>query len=133
MSKKVSGGSENRISYECWETHRFGKMKLAEEAYLAGKNLGYNLGYNQGFESGYERGFAEGSNLGYNNGFVAALRGEGDGVLPSGETPEAQVLESLRKLIRDGHVAIYLTGSSAKDAEELLKRLNIEVADKYYR
>ena len=34
----------------------YGRVKnLAEEAYQAGKCLGYNLGYNLGFELGYER------------------------------------------------------------------------------
>jgi flagellar biosynthesis/type III secretory pathway protein FliH len=64
---------------------RAGKKNLAEEAYQAGKCLGYNLGYNLGFELGYEKGYTEGSNLGYNNGFVAALRNEesGGGFLPA--------------------------------------------------
>jgi flagellar biosynthesis/type III secretory pathway protein FliH len=128
MGKNISGGSEKSFARGCQETHRLGKRKLTEEeAYLAGKNLGYNLGYNEGFESGYEKGYAEGSNLGYNNGFVAALRGEGDGALPADRIPELRALDALRKMITGGQAGIYLTGPSATDAEEIFRGLNIEV------
>jgi flagellar biosynthesis/type III secretory pathway protein FliH len=127
MGNNISGGSEKSFARECQENHRLGKKKLTEEAYLAGKNLGYNLGYNQGFESGYDKGYAEGSNLGYNNGFVTALRGEGEDALQPARIPEIQVLEALMKLITGGQARIFLTGPSARDAEALLRGLNIEV------
>ncbi len=96
---------------------------LTEEAYHAGKCLGYNLGYNLGFESGYEKGYTEGSNLGYNNGFVAALRAEEGGPSSRVKAPEIQVLQ---KLIAAGQVKVFLTGCGAKDAEVLFRLLNIE-------
>ncbi len=125
MSNNISGGFEKSFARGCQENHRLGK-KLTEEAYLAGKNLGYNLGYSQGFESGYDKGYAEGSNLGYNNGFVAALRGDGEDALQTDRTPEIQVLETIGKLITGGQARVFLTGPSARDAETLLKLLNIE-------
>lgn len=103
---------------------RAGNKNLAEEAYQAGKCLGYNLGYNLGFESGYEKGYIEGSNLGYNNGFVAALRNEESGGASSRpKVPEIQVLQ---KLIADGKVKVLLAGCGARDAEFLLHILDIE-------
>lgn len=128
MGKNISECSEKGLALGCQENHRFSKKKLTEEAYLAGKNLGYNLGYSQGFELGYDKGYVEGSNLGYNNGFVAALRGEGDDAPQVVKTPEIQVFETLKKLVSDGQTRIILTGPSAKDAEVLLRLLNIEVA-----
>lgn len=128
MGNNISGGSEKGFACICQENHRLGKKKLTEEAYLAGKNLGYNLGYNQGFEFGYDKGYAEGSNLGYNNGFVAALRGEGEDAFHTHRTSEMQVLDTLMKLVTGGQARILLTGPSAREAEALFKDLNIEVA-----
>lgn len=127
MGNNISGGSEKSFALECRENHRLGKKKLTEEAYLAGKNLGYNLGYNQGFECGYEKGYAEGSNLGYNNGFVAALRGEGEDALQPLRISGKQVLETLMELIARGQAKILLAGPCAKEAETLLRTVNIEV------
>jgi len=119
MGNNISGGSEKSLVRGCQDNHRLGKKKLTEEAYLAGKNLGYNLGYTQGFESGYDKGYAEGSNLGYNNGFVAALQPV--------RIPEIQILEALMKLVTGGQAGIFLTGPSAREAEALLRDLEIEV------
>lgn len=128
MGNNISGSFEKSCVPGCRESHRLGKKKLTEEAYLAGKNLGYNLGYNQGFESGYDKGYAEGSNLGYNNGFVAALRREGEDTPRANNVPEIQILETLAKLVTCGQARILLIGPSAKEAEALLKTLNIEAA-----
>jgi flagellar biosynthesis/type III secretory pathway protein FliH len=127
MENNISGGSEKSFALGSQENHRLGKKILTEEAYLAGKNLGYNLGYNQGFESGYEKGYAEGSNLGYNNGFVAALRGEGEDAPQTFRVSEEQALEALLKLVTGGQAGILLTGPSAKEAEALFRAVNIEV------
>lgn len=126
MGNNISGGYEKSLIRGCQESRRLDRKRLTEEAYLAGKNLGYNLGYNQGFESGYDKGYAEGSNLGYNNGFVAALRREGEDAPRAHRASEIQALETLKKLITCGQASILLTGSSAKEAEALLKTLNIE-------
>lgn len=127
MGNNISGGSEKSLARDDQGNYRLGKKKLTEEAYQAGKNLGYNLGYSLGFESGYDKGYAEGSNLGYNNGFVAALRGEGEDTLQTVRIPEIELLETLIKLVTGGQTRIFLTGPAAKDAEALLRILNIEV------
>ena len=103
---------------------RAGKRSLTEEAYQAGKCLGYNLGYNLGFESGYEKGYIEGSNLGYNNGFVAALRNEESG--EASPRPEVPEIQALQKLIAEGKVKVLLAGCGARDAKFLFQLLNIE-------
>lgn len=124
MGENFSGGFEK--SYACGTRElRSANKKTEEEAYRAGKNMGYHLGYNLGFESGYEKGYSEGSTLGYNNGFLAAL-GLGEGSLNTGMKLEDCVYQTLQKLIAQGQAKVILAGSAAREAEELLKLIKID-------
>lgn len=115
IEKGYARGTRERLS---------GKKKTDEEAYRAGKNMGYHLGYNLGFESGYEKGYSEGSILGYNNGFLAAL-GLGEGFSPNKKLEDC-VCQTLQKLIAHGKARVILTGCAAREAEELLKLIKID-------
>ncbi len=121
----ISGDLEKGFAHgpkELWVD----KKKKEEEAYRAGRNLGYHPGYGLGFESGYEKGYAEGSTLGYNNGFLTAL-GLGEGCCPAdpGEVTETHICQALQKLIARGQAHLFLSGCAARGAEALLKMIDI--------
>lgn len=121
MGNNMSGEFEHSLSTDGQENHRLVQKRFIEEAYLAGKNLGYNLGYSQGFESGYDKGYAEGSNLGYNNGFIAGLKGEDE--TDAKLEARKNVLINLIKLLDSEQAAIVFIGPLAKDTKALLETL----------
>jgi hypothetical protein len=124
MGENFSGDFEKGYAYGT-RRPQSDKKKTEEEAYRAGKNMGYHLGYNLGFESGYEKGYSEGSILGYNNGFLAAL-GLGEGSFSTNKKLEDCVCQTLQKLIAHGQAGLILTGCAAREAGELLKLIKID-------
>ena len=124
MGENISGDFDK--NYACGTRERRpDKKKTEEEAYRAGKNMGYHLGYNLGFESGYEKGYSEGSTLGYNNGFLTAL-GLGEESFNPNKKLESCVCQTLQKLIVQGQARVVLTGCAAREAGELLKLIKID-------
>lgn len=122
MGKVMSGECEKDSACGPGKGRLPERKTVEEEAYFAGRNIGYHLGYNHGFESGFDKGYAEGSTFGYNNGFLAALR-LGENGNPSSK---AKDFVSLQHLIAEGMVKIFLAGYAAGEAEKLFKNLELE-------
>jgi len=121
MGNIMSGEFEHSLSTDGQEDHRLIHKRFIEEAYIAGKNLGYNLGYSHGFESGYDKGYAEGSSLGYNNGFLAGIKSEEEANAKL-ETHK-NILINLIKLLENEQAAIILIGPLAKEIKASLETM----------
>ena len=127
MGNNISGDSEKGFACGPYQGRRVERKTTEEDAYLAGRNLGYHLGFNHGYESGFEKGYAEGSTFGYNNGFLTALRlGEGGDSPVSANISKTKVFQTLQELITGGMLRIFLAGHAAVEAEELFRTLDLE-------